>query len=261
MPNSPDTSQKTPKGVAVLRAFTHHVRVPFGTYNVRPVTATTRPGTGVYRSAMLWGASRSDLRELQELGIRLVIDLRTARVRANFPDPVLPGAVGVHIDVHGIEDNLPEARETADDIMAVMQQRYRNLVQLPSQREKIAEVLRAVADEPGAVLFHCTDGKDRTGWVALLLQHLHGDSMADIWRGYLESNRHVRAMREARYRAAVLRGGRALAERNHPSDIVDPSYLRAALDAVASDFGDLDGYLRDGLGLDDQILEKLRAKL
>ncbi|MFC6395455.1 tyrosine-protein phosphatase [Luteococcus sanguinis] len=244
-----------------LRAFTNHVRVPFGTYNLRPVTATTQPGTGVYRSAMLWGATRADLAELQQLGVRLVIDLRTAKVRANFPDPHLPGAVGVHVDIHGIEENLPVARETPQDVMAVMQQRYRNLVRLPSQRQKVAEVMRLIADEPGAVIFHCTDGKDRTGWIAVLLQHLHGDSMQTIWQYYLDSNRHVESMRDFRYRANQLTGGTRLAERKRPSDLVHPSYLRAALETVTADYGDLDGYLSDGLGLDEATLERLRAKL
>lgn len=247
--------------LALLRSVTHRVRVPFGTYNVRPVTETTEPGTGIYRSAMLWGASVADLRELQQLGIARVIDLRTAKVRQNFPDPIVPGATGMHVDIHGIEDNLPTARDSAEDIVKVMEQRYRNLVQLPSQRERIAEVMQAMADEPGAVLFHCTDGKDRTGWIAVLLQHLHGDSLDEIWRSYLESNRHVAHMRNFRYRMARVRGGLALAERNRPSDIVQRSYLQAALDAVAADFGDLDGYLREGLGLDEATLERLRAKL
>lgn len=245
-----------------LRQVSHRVRVPFGVYNLRPVTTTTRPGTGVYRSALLWGATPADFKRLGELGIREVIDLRTAKVAANFPDPLVPGVeLRTDIDIHGDEDEVPARRETAEDVVAIMEQRYRNFVVLPGQRERIGRALRAIAAQPGAVLFHCTDGKDRTGWIAALLQHVHGDPMAIIFDSYLQSNRHVHGMRRFRRVTTSLLKGKSAAVRNDPSNRVQPSFLQAALDEVAARYGDLDGYLREGLGLDEQTLDALRAKL
>ena len=43
--------------------------------------------------------------------------------------------------------------------------------------------------------------------------------------------------------------------------IVEPSYLQAAYDAVEADYGSVASYLHDGLGLDDPLLAKLRARL
>ena len=43
--------------------------------------------------------------------------------------------------------------------------------------------------------------------------------------------------------------------------IVEESFLEAAYDAVAEDYGSINGYLRDGLGLDDHLIGSLRARL
>ena len=41
---------------------------------------------------------------------------------------------------------------------------------------------------------------------------------------------------------------------------VDTRYLRAALDAIAREFGSLDGYLADALGVDSAARAELREK-
>lgn len=246
---------------SLLRAVTRRVHVPFGVYNLRPVTATTRPGVGIYRSSLLWGATRADRRELARLGIRLVIDLRTEEVASNFPDPALPGVRNVLVDLHGTGDSTPGVRRTADDTVEAMKARYRRMVTDEGQRQRIGQALRLMADEPGAVLFHCTDGKDRTGWLAVLLQHVHGDTPEQAVADYLASQPLVQHMADFRWRTDHLRGGRANALRNQPMNVVDAAFLQAGLDEVTARYGVLDAYLADGLGLDRATLDRLRAKL
>ncbi|GAA1395802.1 tyrosine-protein phosphatase [Luteococcus peritonei] len=245
----------------LLRAVTHRAHLPFGVYNLRPVTAGSRPGRGVYRSSLLWGATAADRHRIQELGITRIIDLRTEKVAANFPDPVLPGVTNTLVDLHGTGESVLGERITEADTVEAMKARYRRMVSDEGQRERIAQTLRLIADEPGAVLFHCTDGKDRTGWIALLLQHLNGDSPAQIRASYLASQPLVDHMARFRFRTDTLRGGRRLARRNRPMNLVDLAFLDAGLDEVTQRWGDLDGYLRQGLGLDEQTMAALRAKL
>ena len=40
--------------------------------------------------------------------------------------------------------------------------------------------------------------------------------------------------------------------------VADEEYLQAGYDAVGAAYGDREGYLRDGLGLDDDLLARLR---
>ena len=43
--------------------------------------------------------------------------------------------------------------------------------------------------------------------------------------------------------------------------VADEAYLRAGYDAVTATYGDRLGYLRDGLGLDDRVLDRLRDRM
>lgn len=247
--------------LTALRTITHRVRVPFGMYNLRPATAGSVPGRGAYRSSLLWGATRQDLRELGRLGLSLVIDLRTEKVANNFPDPAVPGAEHLLVDIHGTGHSTPGVRRTEADTMDAMRARYRRMVTDVGQRERIGQVLRLIGEAEGAVLFHCTDGKDRTGWIAALLQHVSGVDREAIVADYLASQPKVAHM--ARFRAVTdtLTGGPAKMRRNRPMNVVDASFLQAGFDTVDEEFGSLDSYLRDGLGLGESDLERLRARL
>ena len=48
----------------------------------------------------------------------------------------------------------------------------------------------------------------------------------------------------------------------NPADIlVKPEYLDAAHDAVIRKYGSMDSYLRQGLGISDEMIQKLRSEL
>lgn len=51
--------------------------------------------------------------------------------------------------------------------------------------ESVAEAMRAVLTEDGPFLIHCTEGKDRTGFVCLLVEALAGASAEELERDYM----------------------------------------------------------------------------
>ena len=101
------------------------------------------------------------------------------------------------------------------------------------------------------LVFHCTAGKDRTGFAAALVLHALGASRNDILDDYLLTNQRLKrppgaGMGLAPEVVAVMWG-------------VQVEFLQAAFEAVEKDHGSLDGYLRDGLGLGDAEHRHLRA--
>ena len=54
-------------------------------------------------------------------------------------------------------------------------------------RAKLAKGLRDIIDKDGAVLIHCTEGKDRTGFVCMLLEALCGAGFEEIENDYMAS--------------------------------------------------------------------------
>ena len=80
------------------------------------------------------------------------------------PDVEVPGATWHHVEVSGIPMELGPGLEDADSAVRVMRQVYDAFVRAPEARASYAELLTDLATGPLPQLFHCTAGKDRTGW-------------------------------------------------------------------------------------------------
>lgn len=192
----------------------------------------------VLRTGALDKATDDDLANLTARGVRVVADLRTAYERAAGPDRVPAGAIGTTRDVMAQATPL-----AALGALAGGTDMYRGFITTPGANEAFAAVLRDIATTDGAVLYHCSAGKDRTGWTSAVLLTLLGVDRATVTQDYLLSNV---------YRDAA------------PGDVlngVDASWLDAAFDQVDRSYGDFAGYVRDGLGLTDTDIAALRDRL
>ncbi|MFE2236577.1 tyrosine-protein phosphatase [Streptomyces sp. NPDC059442] len=117
--------------------------------------------------------------------------------------------------------------------------------------------------EPGGgpLLYHCTSGKDRTGWTSHLLLTVLGVPESTAVGDYLASNT-LRAAYDARVREGLRQGGLMQnPELIVPLQEVRTEYLDAALAEVRSGYGGLLRYLTVGLGLELRTLAALRARL
>ncbi len=65
---------------------------------------------------------------------------------------------------------------------------YRAFVSDVQRRRSLASVLASIAGTEGPKLIHCAGGKDRTGSVVSLLQHLVGVSRDTILHDYMLTN-------------------------------------------------------------------------
>jgi protein-tyrosine phosphatase len=140
-------------------------------------------------------------------------------------------------------------RITAADTVALMQETYRGFVR--SNTPRFASLFEHVLDEHEAPLvFHCTAGKDRTGFAAALILRSLGVSEEDVMRDYLLTNERL-AMPDASRHGLTPEAGMVLWR-------VQPEFLYAAFEAVEADYGGLEGYLREGLGLGAAERERLR---
>ncbi len=237
-------------------------------------SGTVRAGL-VFRSAAPTGeAART---ALSALGIRTVIDLRSALEREQQPTDLPPSASARAADVladasYAGAANLGKlaaealaGHQVADgfagrDLRAIMLESYRDFAELGSGMSATADVLRLLANpDAGPVLLHCTAGKDRTGWLAAVLLHVLGADWDDIMADYLASGPAVRAMFEG---VLARLPDRVAAERLlEPVLGVSPDYLLAARGAAQRTHGSLDDYIREGLGIDDATVAALRTRL
>jgi protein-tyrosine phosphatase len=214
----------------------------------------------VYRSNELQ-LTDEDAETIAGLGVTAVYDLRTTHEVEAHPDVEVPGAAWTHVEVVGIPMLELENLDSPEAAEAVMRSVYRSFVEVPEARAAFATLLRHIADADRATLFHCAAGKDRTGWAAVLLLHVAGVDEATILEDYLLTNSFSTATRD-KYLALVREH---LGEDKVPvyemAMVVREDYLQEAYDAADAAYGSVDGYLRDGLGLTDDELGRLRGRL
>lgn len=212
---------------------------------------TVRTGV-VYRSNKLSELTDADLQRLAELGVTLDVDLRNVVERYEEPDRVPAGARYQVADVVSLEHGLRFHDNAAVTLVKALAAglfngsdnlgqsiAYPFMVDFVGADHAFGDLLRAVAgNASGAVVFHCTAGKDRTGWGTAVLLSLLGVPRETVEFDFMLSN-----------------------DKLGDPKAVELSWLRAAFDEVDHLYGSMDAYARQGLGLDDATIDALRSRL
>ncbi len=215
-----------------------------------------------YRSNVL-NLNDADWTTLSGLRVWRDIDLRTPAEISATPDRTPAGALYTNINVFGTSSS-PTANLSAvtpASILGMGQAGYQTFVTDPTEREGFRTVLLTLAHDPGPDLFHCSDGKDRTGWTAALLESIARVSPATVMNDYLASNSYLASQISAQS-ASLAAAVPGLSGMNlTPLLGVDSSYLQAALDQAVASYGSMYGYLVQGLGLSLEDIYVLRGKM
>ncbi|KYH43343.1 tyrosine-protein phosphatase [Branchiibius sp. NY16-3462-2] len=225
----------------------------------------------LYRSTKLAGIDEADTEQLVDRQVQTVIDLRTKLERDAEPDPAVPGATNVFLDVlegsemaasADLRELLKHPREVTtalSDGKAVefMSVAYREIVVLPSALTAYRSFFDVIEQAVEPVLFHCTTGKDRTGWGAALIFTVLGVPREQIVQEYLLTNEQLLPRFKKSFEAFELAGGDPDVLR--PVLGVDRAYLQNSFDTVDKEFGSMDRYLADGLGMNPERQQALRA--
>lgn len=226
--------------------------------------STAHDGTmraGVFYRSNAITPSAADLATLNSLGIKAVYDLRTPSEIAGTPDTMLNGANYQNIDIIGATTSganiTTVSFNSAADAVAMMEQTNRAFVNDAGMRSQFGTLFNALASVDAAQLFHCTAGKDRTGWTAAVLQSIAGVDNATIMANYLATNDYT----AARVAATLKAMPPSMAAVYGPLLGVQASYLQAGLDEVTAQYGTMDNYLKQGLGLSQETIYVLRGKL
>ncbi len=233
---------------------------------------TVRSGL-LLRSANLSGATAEDLRRLSgEYRMKAVIDLRTAMERRERPDLRADGAAYLPIPLfdervfgisreEGTEAGGGPVKKQIPDMPSI----YRMLVRDSDCRTNLGRAVRTIMEhdfDSGAVLWHCSEGKDRCGLVsAILLTSLSVDRET-IAEDYLITN-EVNAERARRkYREALEEGrGQAWADALYRAYIADRGFLDAAFREMGTDWSDAKHYLTEGLEIPLDTILRFRERM
>lgn len=228
----------------------------------------------LFRSTALARLSDDDLAAVEALGLRTIFDLRTEPEREARPNRLPDGATLVVCDVMGdredatpaqlgaLLDDPARAKELIGDGKSeeFMRAAYRQIVTTQTAHAAYGQLFSSLLDDavPPA-LFHCTTGKDRTGWAAAATLLLLGVRADDVMHDYLLTNRYLLPALKFVFDRFETAGGDP--ELLRPFLGVDASYLQTGLDEVAAEFGTIESYFSGALGIDADAQAELRARL
>lgn len=228
----------------------------------------------LFRSTDLGRLDEAGGETIARLKLRTVVDLRTEAERQSLPDRLPPNAISVVCDV--LADSTDSAPAQLPKVMAnpkdagqilggdkaleMFASGYREVVSLPSALTGYRQFFTTLANsERRPLLFHCSTGKDRTGWAAAVILTLLGVSEEDVMREYLLTNEQLLPALQPVLDQFQAAGGDP--QLLMPVLGVRPDYLNAAFAEIKKRWGSMEAYLNDGLGLDAATHGQLRETL
>ncbi len=200
--------------------------------------------------------------------LRTIIDLRTNVEKTDAPDVEMKGVRNIHIplfaeEVMGItHENNTDKRKMLDDLPD-MTELYKVLVldkNCTKQFRKVFEIITNAKDGE-AVSWHCTEGKDRCGLVSALLLFILDVPKEKVVEDYLLTN-EAAIKRASKYRFLV----KHFTKKPEKADevfglfLAKEEYLNAALDSIEEKYGSIDSFLKNEIGITDEIKERMKQR-
>lgn len=220
----------------------------------------------LFRSGTLANLSKAEQDFLtQENQIQVIVDFRSEAEKKSDPDTVPKGVEYIAIDVladsldkNGSLANMMTADISAEEMMEAI---YKNLVLLDSAHQGYQQFLNLLLDLKGqSLIFHCSAGKDRTGFGAALILRILGVSSEDIYQDYLLTNTQRVSENQqilSQVEETKQLSNEQIAQIKQMLE-VKKTYLETAFSTIDKEYGDFKTYVNDVLNFSDEKIKQLR---
>lgn len=237
----------------------------------------TVKGGRLIRCGCLYRSTDSDLRRLSDMGVSLVVDFRTDTECENEPDRLPDKARYVRAPILGEQalgitkgtENTPETlieviRSGSFSAEEYMKNMYRGIIGSETAWRGYSLFFKSVLEADGAVLWHCTAGKDRTGIAAALMLLALGADKKTCKDDYLLTNVCIKREIEAISHKLLeyckdKEGGEIILTKARIMFSVHESYIQSAFDMIDK-LGGTEVFLRDKLRLGAAEIKELRER-
>ena len=223
------------------------------------------------RTGNLADLSPFDKQFLTDYGVKYDVDFRSQDEVDKQPDRVPDGVEYVYDPVFSedltnssksITDLNKQASKDADFGFNHMHYAYEDMIRSDSAQKayrKFFDILLENDVDGESVIFHCTAGKDRTGFGALLILSALGVPLNIIKQDYLLTNITTKDFIDSMVEHARQSGqNENVLQSIHDIQSVHPAYLEHAIKVLNDEYGGINNYLRDVMKLSSSDIVKLR---
>ena len=220
----------------------------------------------LFRSDRLDKLDTNDLNKLQELGVKRIIDFRSDYEKMKEPNVKMENIEYLELPIKA--DN--EIRKQLPLILSGLLQKDVRQFLIDANKDFVvnhsdifSKFLKILINEPKPTIFHCSMGKDRTGFAALLIYVILGLDEEMIKNDYLKSNDYIKNSKfnleyQKENTARVLGCNIDKIYMLEPLLLVEMSYINGALDEIKKKYKSVEEYITIGLGISKEEQDKFR---
>lgn len=215
------------------------------------------------RSEELNKLSNEDIKKMQEdLNVKVVIDLRTKKERKHR-DKIIPDAKYFNLPISNYKDlkNEPnkKLRKHKNGLFPNLCEYYKRLVSR-EKKDFWTNLFNIFLNngKDGAILWHCVQGKDRTGVVAAVMSCCLGVDEKEVMDDYLYTNENTKVPLKYRLISLIFF---FIGMRKEFIELFTArkEYLESSITYIKNTFGGFDGFLKEVCGIDDDKKKELKA--
>jgi len=217
----------------------------------------------VYRSGEL-DLSDDELAVVSGLGLVSDYDLRTDSEISGTADTAIEGVRYVHDDVltdagpGGTKAQLVQVFDKPKAANKLMHDMEMAFVDRKSAKTAYHALFTEMAADDGGSIYHCSAGKDRTGWASEVLLSLLGVPQKTITADYLLSNTYY--LKSPSVQAQINAVPDNMKKGLTIIQSVKKAWLDAALTRVKKEYGSMRNYALKGLHLTKKTITQLQSK-
>jgi protein-tyrosine phosphatase len=226
----------------------------------------------LYRADALSKMTPDGIAQFEQLNIGYIFDLRADSEIARRPDPAIKGAAYYHTQVADTTATLiwPSTdEETYEFYSGPASRNYyiaasEYMVIAARSRESLKTILTIAKEntEGKGLIWHCSGGKDRTGYISAVFLSLLGVDNETIIHEYLLTNidRKEFDEREREYMdAEYFHGDKTMMEGFLAVQEARREYVDIFLTGIQSLYGTVDNYVITELGLTQEDLDTIKS--
>ncbi len=225
----------------------------------------------VLRSGSLMFLTEKDMATLKRYHLEVVIDFRSEREFERKADkriqgvryinlPALPKKEHVNSKDQRSDSNLLELVNKDTGGFRMLMETYEKLIIAPEGIKAYQDFFNILEeDHKGSILFHCSQGKDRTGLGAFFFEYALGVSKEDCYKDYLYTNKAMKLKIEELSPVVIKesQGDYSLLPILKDVFMAKVEYLDYALKTIDDHFGSFDNYLIHILHVDINRLKEI----
>ena len=227
----------------------------------------------LFRSGQLYEADAYDRQKLEEM-LDVIVDFRTEKEQSEKPDPDLAGveycfipaldlpAPGVTRDEGSMQEIMYRFLADPDNTRQYMCGIYTGFIETITAAKPFGDFIRLLLTEHDkGILWHCTAGKDRAGFAAVIIEEILGVRREEIMAEYMASNDYLNMDMQNLYNMAGQWVGNVDPKTEQALQYLFTAqevYLSAAYAKAEELFGGMGGYITGNLGITEEEKERLK---